>query len=197
MLKIGITGGIGSGKSTVSRIFEVLGVPVYDADSRAKKLMETNAELQTKIKEYFGEQSYINGKLNRQYLAEKAFSHPEQLKILNSFVHPITIADALRWMSEQQTPYVVKEAALIFESGSDNDLDGVIGVTAPETLRIKRVMKRDNLTEDEIRSRMNKQMDEREKLQRCRWQIINDEQQPLLEQIFSLHHELLQLAQKN
>jgi dephospho-CoA kinase len=187
MLRIGLTGGIGSGKSTVAGIFEVLGIPVYDADSASKKLMQEDPEIIRLIKESFGESSYNNGILDRKYIAQQVFNDDKKLALLNSFVHPKTINDAKEWMEKQQAPYVIKEAALIFESGSDKDLDLVIGVSTPFELRLKRTMERDNISESEVRSRMDHQMNEEEKLRLCRYVIINDEQHLLIPQVLELH----------
>lgn len=191
MLRIGITGGIGSGKSTVAKIFSVLGVPVYDADSSSKRLMNEDESLKKKIIENFGEESYVGGKLNRKYLAEKVFPDPQKTVLLNSFVHPVTIKDADEWMKRQTAPYVIKEAALIFESGSNKHLDRVIGVRSPECLRIERTMKRSNLTEKQVKERMALQMDEEEKMRLCDYVIINDEQQMLIPQVLLLHEKFL------
>ena len=194
---VGVTGGIGSGKSTVSRIFNVLGIPVYDADSRAKQLMEENDVIKNQIIALFGNTAYVSGKLNRSVISGIVFHDTEKLKQLNAIVHPVTIADAKSWMAKQNSPYVIKEAALIFESGSDQELDGVIGITAPEKLRIQRVMQRDHVSPEQVESRMNRQMDETQKMKLCRWHIDNDEQKPLIEQVLKLHQELKALAKTN
>src|SRR5882672_1356407 len=144
MIKIGLTGGIGSGKTTVAGIFQVLGIPVYYADDAAKKLMNENAALKEKIIQHFGNDAYKNGLLNRSYIGQQVFKDKKKLALLNSLVHPVTIRDGNEWMPQQTTPYAIKEAALIFESGSQHDLDYVIGVYAPEPLRISRTVKRDN-----------------------------------------------------
>ncbi len=191
MLRIGITGGLGSGKSTVARIFETLGIPVYYADDAAKKIMNENADLQKKIKENFGEQSYQNGILDRDHLSSVVFKDPGKLTLLNSIVHPATIADAEKWMTQQQTPYAIKEAALIFESGAYQRLDFVIGVSAPFELRLQRGMERDNLPADAIKERMNKQMDEAEKMALCHFVVHNDETQLLIPQVLKIHETLL------
>jgi len=187
MLKIGLTGGIGSGKTTVAKVFEVLGIPVYYADEAAKRLMNENENLIKKLKEQFGNQTYIDGKLNRSYLSSIVFNDSEKLEILNSIVHPATIEDAARWMKQQITPYVIKEAALIFESGSQKDLDKVIGVYASAPLRILRVIKRDNINKEEILARMDKQLDEEMKMRLCDYVIKNDEQEMVLPQVLELH----------
>lgn len=196
MLKVGLTGGIGSGKSTVAAIFEVLGVPVYYADQAAKRLMHENAELKNKIIDQFGTEAYRDGELNRDYLAAKVFSDPQQLALLNSFVHPLTIADAASWMNRQHSPYTIKEAALIFESGANASLDYVIGVSSPETLRIKRVMERDNISAEQVMARLHKQMNEADKMKKCDFLLFNDEQQLLVPQVIKLHEQLLQLSSR-
>lgn len=196
MLRVGITGGIGSGKSTVARIFEVLGIPVYYADDAAKRMMNENEELKEKIKHQFGSDVYTDGKLNRKRLAEIVFNAPEKLEQLNALTHPATIKDAENWMKKQTTPYSIKEAALIFESGAQEHLDHVIGVTAPAPLRIQRTMQRDGITREEVIARMNKQMDENIKMKLCDFVLRNDEQELLLPQVIALHEKLLSLAKK-
>jgi dephospho-CoA kinase len=194
MLKIGITGGIGSGKSTVAKVFEVLGIPVYYADEAAKRLMNEDADLKEKIKATFGENAYREDKLDRKFLSSIVFNSAEKLALLNALVHPATLVDAERWMLKQLTPYALKEAALIFESGAHEHLDYVIGVTAPAPLRIQRTMHRDGITRDAVIARMDKQMDEAIKMKLCDFIIKNDEQEMLLPQVFAIHEKLLALA---
>lgn len=194
MLRIGLTGGIGSGKTTVAQIFNVLGIPVYSSDDAAKRLMNEDEDLKKKIIESFGKESYQNGELNRKYVANEAFSDPKKIKLLNSMVHPATIKDATAWMEKQNAPYVIKEAALIFESGSDQFLDYVIGVKSPLNLRIERTMKRNNVTAEEVASRMKLQMDEVEKMNRCDFIIVNDEKEMLIPQVLSLHQKFLEVT---
>ena len=191
MLRIGITGGIGSGKSTVAGIFSVLGIPVYNSDNASKRLMAENENLKRNIIASFGESSYVNGMLNRKYLAAQVFENSKKLALLNSLVHPATINDARQWMEKQKFVDVIKEAALIFESGSNEFLDFVIGVQSPRELRIERALKRDNVTRGEIEARMKLQIDEDEKMKRCNFIIVNDEQQMLIPQVLSLHEKLL------
>ncbi|MFM6926110.1 MAG: dephospho-CoA kinase [Ferruginibacter sp.] len=195
MLKIGITGGIGSGKSTVAKVFEVLGIPVYYADDAAKRLMNEDEELKHKIQLQFGNEMYVNGQLDRKRLAEIVFASPGKLAQLNALVHPATLLDAERWMQKKATPYAIKEAALIFESGAHVHLDHVIGVTAPAPLRIQRTMHRDGITREAVMARMDKQMDESIKMKLCDFVIKNDEQQMLLPQVLELHKKLLELSQ--
>ncbi|NLR81298.1 dephospho-CoA kinase [Chitinophaga eiseniae] len=195
MLKIGITGGIGSGKSTVSRIFELLGIPVYYADERAKDILTRDPELIAAVKAHFGAEVYDeNGVLNRKYLGNIVFNDKRQLSLLNSLVHPATIRDSNQWAQQQQAPYVLKEAALLFETESFHHLDKIIGVFAPQPLRIHRVMKRDNVTRDEVLARINKQIDETIKMRLSDYVIYNDEQRMVIPQVLALHEQLLALA---
>ena len=194
MIKIGLTGGIGSGKSTVAQIFEVIGIPVYYADAASKRLMNEDDELKNKIKNTFGEESYTNDVLNRKYLSDIVFNDPERTKLLNSIVHPATIKDAAAWMQMQSAPYGIKEAALIFESGSNKDLDYVIGVKSPAELRIIRAMVRDNISAAQVQSRIDRQMDEEEKMRLCDYVIVNDEHQMLIPQVLALHEVFLKLS---
>ncbi|GAA4327734.1 dephospho-CoA kinase [Flaviaesturariibacter amylovorans] len=194
MLRIGLTGGIGSGKSTVARIFRLLGVPVYDADGATKRLYATHAGLQAALKEHFGADIYIGQELDRAKLAALVFGDPEKLALLNSLAHPPTIADAEAWMARQRAPYVIKEAALLFESGSAAGLDHIIGVSAPQHIRLQRAMQRDGATREAIQDRMRRQIDEGIKMRLCDFVVHNDEQQFLIPQVIALHQRILQLA---
>ncbi len=197
MLKIGLTGGIGSGKSTVAKVLEVLGVPVYYADEAAKELMHSNELLKQQLILHFGREIYFeDGQLNRKHVSSIVFNNKEKLELLNSLVHPATIADAKEWFSKQQSPYVVKEAALLFESGTAEGLDYVIGVTAPAALRIKRVMDRDRVTADEVKGRIANQVDEALKMKLCDFVLHNNEQELLLPQVLALHNELIKRSTK-
>jgi dephospho-CoA kinase len=196
VLRIGLTGGIGSGKSTVAKIFEALGIPVYYADDAARRLMNEDEDLKKSIIKHFGKESYTNDQLNRPYIASLVFNNKEKLELLNALTHPVTIRDANAWMQQQDSPYAIKEAALIFESGSAEHLDHVIGVYTPAPLRIQRIMQRDNTTREEVLQRMNRQMDEDIKMKLCDSIIINDEQQLLIPQVLQLHEKLLALSIK-
>lgn len=196
MLRIGLTGGIGSGKSTVAQIFSVLGIPVYDADSSSKRLMSEDENLKERIVEHFGKESYSKGQLNTKHLSEQVFRDPKKTELLNSIVHPATIRDAEKWMRKQNAPYLIKEAALIFESGSNKLLDKVIGVSSPLSLRIERTMKRNNITSSQVEERINLQMNEEKKLRLCDYVIFNDEQQMLIPQVLQLHEEFLKQTVK-
>jgi dephospho-CoA kinase len=191
MLKIGLTGGIGSGKTTVAKVFEVLGIPVYYADDAAKEIMHSNELLKKQLIFHFGKDTYEDGKLNRKHLSSIVFADKEKLELLNSLVHPVTIADAEQWFSRQQSAYVIKEAALLFESGAAEGLDYVIGVTAPTAIRMKRVIERDGITAEEVKKRMTNQIDETIKIRLCDFIIHNDEQQLILPQVLKLHEKLL------
>lgn len=193
-LRIGLTGGIGSGKSMVSRIFELMGVPVYDADDAAKRLMNRDEELKKAIKENFGEEIYKEGRLDRKLLASIVFNDPRKLELLNSLVHPATIRDAESWVEKQSAPYIIKEAAIMFESGVNKMMDYVVGVSAPEELRIERVMKRDGVSRKEVLRRMQRQMDEDKKMNLCDFILVNDEKQLLIPQVLELHQKLLKLS---
>ncbi|MFN8251343.1 MAG: dephospho-CoA kinase [Ferruginibacter sp.] len=194
MLRIGITGGIGSGKSTVAKLFAVLGIPVYSADEAAKRLMNENKVLIHGVKALFGDNAYEDGSLNRKYIASIVFNDPEKLARLNAIVHPVTLKDAEDWMNSQQTPYALKEAALMFESGAHEHLDFVIGVSAPRDLRIQRAMQRDHISREEVMARMNRQIDETIKMRLCDFIIFNNEQQLVIPQVIALHQQLVKLT---
>ncbi len=189
-LQIGITGGIGSGKSLICRIFACLGVPIYDADSRAKSIMTTDGILVEHIKEEFGDLSYHkDGTLNREYLSATVFNDTNKLSKLNKLVHPRVKEDALKWVEENKDhPYLLREAALLFESGAYKLVDKIIVVTASETLRIKRVLARDtNRTAQEVMSIIRNQIPEKDKISKADFVIKNDESELIVPQILKLH----------
>jgi len=194
MLKIGLTGGMGSGKTTVSKIFSALGIPVFYADDVAKTVMSEDADLKQNIIQLFGEDAYSNNSLNRKYIAGIVFNDKYKLEQLNALVHPLTIAAADKWMQAQTTPYILKEAALMFESPAAANLDYIIGVYAPQHLRLHRVMQRDGASREEVLARMNNQLDETIKMKLCDFVILNDEQQAVLPQVLALHKKFLDLA---
>lgn len=191
MLRIGITGGIGSGKSTVAKVFSTLGIPVYYADDAAKRLMNSDPILKEQIQKHFGAETYQNGILNRVYLASIVFNDQFKLELLNTLVHPVTIRDAEEWMRHQQSPYIVKEAALLFETSAKEGLDLIIGVSAPKHLRLYRTMQRDKVSKEEIEKRMHRQLDENIKMKLCDFIIYNDEQQLVIPQVLALHHRFI------
>ncbi len=189
MKKIGITGGIGSGKTTVCKIFESLRIPVYYADDRAKALMIENKELVHEIKNLLGDESYFDdGALNRQHIASIVFKDKKKLEQLNGLVHPAVAKDGILWQQAQSlVPYTLKEAALLIESGSFQALDYLITVWAPKETRIQRVIKRDGTTREEVEARIDKQMSEFEKLKLAQFVIINDGDKSLVQQVHKLH----------
>lgn len=192
ILKIGITGGIGSGKTTVCKIFETLNIPVYYADDRAKSLMVEDKILIDKVKEAFGEKAYLpDGMLNRAYISEIAFSNPLKLTELNAAVHPAVLRDGEKWHHAQHdVPYTLKEAALLYESGSDAVLDKIIMVYAPKNVRIERVLGRGGLTREEIEARMAKQMPDEEKMKKADFIIYNEGEIGLIAQVLEIHSKL-------
>lgn len=194
--RVGITGGIGSGKSTVCRIFhEALGIPIFYADIWAKKLINYDPDLRKGIIDLFGAEAYTpDGAYNRPFVAKIAFSDPAKLAALNALVHPAVEAESLDWHQHQAElgcPYTLKEAALLVESGGYKHLDLMIVVTAPEALRIQRVMDRDRLTEEEVRARMRGQLPEEDKLKLADFILINDGLQMLLPQVWEIHQAIL------
>ena len=193
MKKIGLTGGIGSGKTMVAKIFEILGIPVYYADDAAKHLMNYDSELKKKLVSFFGEEVYKNGVLDRPFLASIVFNDRSKLDQLNAMIHPVTIRDAGQWMQKQESPYVIKEAAILFESGATENLDFVIGVSAPSHIRMRRVMERDGLSAEQIRKRMDQQLSESMKMKLCDFIILNDEVELVIPQVIELHKKLLAL----
>jgi len=204
-LQIGITGGIEPGKSLVCKIFNCLGVPVYDADSRAKALMTTDGILINQIKKEFGNLSYnTDGTLNRKHISEAAFGNPEKLKVLDAMVHPRVAENYTQWVGEQSLvsgtlwnkskscPYVIKEAALLFEAGSYKSLDRIIVVSAPEDLRVKRVVARDpNRSEKVIMEIIKNQMPESEKTRMADFIVTNDESRLVIPQVLQLHRQFM------
>ncbi len=192
MFKLGLTGGIGSGKTMVCQIFEKLGVPVYYADSAARLLMNSNADLKKSIVQMFGDQAYGRDGLDRQFVASSVFGDPEKLSRLNSLVHPAVREDFKRWTAFQSwAPYVLEEAAILFESGAFKEMDQTVLVYTPEELRITRVMKRDGLSREDVRKRMGHQLSEEEKMKKADHILTNDGTQMLLPQVIELHNKIL------
>jgi dephospho-CoA kinase len=190
MLKVGITGGIGSGKTTVSRIFEVLGIPVFYADTVAKQIMVTDLVLMEGIRTAFGSESYsAEGVLNNKHIANIVFNDTLQLEALNALVHPAVFRAFDLWIGNipATTPYILKEAALLFESDSYKMCDTSILVLAPERVKLDRVMARDQVTEEQVQARMHKQFSDTEKLRLAEHQVINDESQSVILQVLDLH----------
>lgn len=160
---VGLTGGIGSGKTTVAKLFSELGVPVYIADDEAKKLTNSSKIIRRKLIQLLGDQTYIDGSLNRKYVADKIFTDKALLNSVNAIIHPKVAAHFKKWALKQKTNYVIKEAAILFENGGYKEYDVIILVTAPKALRMQRVIKRDNATRDEIEQRMGNQWSDSKK----------------------------------
>ncbi len=196
MLKIGLTGNIGSGKTTVSKIFEILGIPVFYADDAAKNVMINDDILIDGIKAAFGELSYFNdGALNRKHIADIVFNNPVQLAKLNALVHPATFRAFDAWVKEiKDVPYILKEAALLFESDSYKLCDYTVMVQAPLEIRIKRVMQRDGLSKAEIENRDSNQFPQEKKAKLADYIIVNDDKQLVIPQVLELHGKILSLS---
>ena len=192
-MKIGITGGIGSGKSVVCKVFQAYGISIYDADTRAKYLMANHQELIQEIKKEFGEKAYKNSQLDRVFIAKRVFNNPEKLKKLNGLVHPIVREDYQNWVEDHcDEPFTLKEAALLIETKSYQELDKLIVVSAPIQERIRRVKRRDPFrSEDQIKQIIDKQLPEGEKIKKADFLIKNDESASIVRQVESLYHSLL------
>ena len=173
MIRVGVCGGIGSGKSTVCEIFARHGVAVYNSDQRAKALMNESQPLRREIIELFGEESYEGGELNRHYLASQIFGNKEQLAKLNAIVHPAVIEDFVAWAAEQEGDYCIVESAILFESGLNEAVDKVVAVLAPRPLRVERAMQRDGATREQIEARIDAQMCDDELMRRADFAIVN------------------------
>ena len=196
MILIGLTGGIGSGKSTVAKMFENLGVPIYNADVEAKRIMEDQPEVVNKLRKAFGDATYINGSLNRKYLADVVFNSKEKLKTINSIVHPAVGHDFIEWANKQETPFVIQESALIFENNKQNKFDSIINVIASLDDRIERVKKRDGLSEKKIKERMQHQLSDEDISNKSDFTVINDKLEHTKHQVSIIFSELHQLYGK-
>ncbi|SRX55623.1 dephospho-CoA kinase [Aequorivita sp. CIP111184] len=188
---VGLTGGIGSGKTTVAKLFSELGVPVYIADIEAKKLTNSSTVIRRKLTKLLGDETYLNGTLNRKYVAEKIFTDEALLNAVNAIIHPKVAAHFKKWVLKQKTNYVLKEAAILFENGSYKDFDVVILVTAPKDLRIERIKMRDKATQGEIEQRMNNQWSDSKKKKLADIVIENIEMDATRKQVESIHHSLI------
>ena len=192
MIKLGVTGGIGSGKTLVCQIFQKLGIPVYNADTAARSLMSTDPDLIEGIVQLFGDEAFGEDGLNRQYLAKSVFGDHKMLTRLNRLVHPVVRSDFKRWTAQKsEFPYVIEEAAILFESGASAEMDLTVLVYAPEELRINRVMKRDALERESVLKRMGQQLNEEEIRGMADHVLINDGTQMLLPQVIDLHNKVL------
>lgn len=192
MLVVGLTGGIGSGKSTIAKVFEKLGIPVFNSDIVSKKLMQENKSLIQQIIDNFGEEVYLDNQvLNRQKLASIVFNDPDKLKLLNELVHPQTILAFQNWKNSLQCAYCIKESALIFETDVLKEVDKVIGIYTPKNLRIQRIMQRDKISIEEINKRMLQQIDDNIKMKLCDFVIYNDDSQLVVKQVLDIHKFLV------
>jgi dephospho-CoA kinase len=192
MLKVGLTGGIGSGKSIVCKIFSILGIPVYEADTAAKRLYDTDDELRNGLKSLFGEDLYASGTLDRKKLANIIFSNKDNLKKINEFVHPAVKKDFRKYVLglPEATPYVIHEAAILYEAKIENMFDVIINVWAPENLKIERVLARGNTNEKDIKQRIASQFPDKLKIKLSDYNIINDNKTLVLPQILQIHKEI-------
>ncbi len=197
-LRVGITGGIGSGKTTVCRLFEVLGIPVYNADAWAKWLIAHDPKVRADVTALLGQEAYLpDGTYQRAYVAARVFADAHLLQALNAIVHPAVERHSRQWHETQAAkgcPYTLKEAALLVESGSHRFLDALIVVCAPEAVRLQRVMQRDGLSEAEVRARMQRQLPEADKVTLADFVVLNDGQHPLIPQVWKIHRALVKRA---
>lgn len=196
MKVVGLTGGIGSGKTTVAGMFRELGIPVFIADESGKRLMKTSDEIRESIIEIFGTKAYSGNEPNRKYIASKVFNDSHLLQKLNSIIHPAVAKDFQKWLESQNTAYVIYEAAILFETGKYKDCDFSVLVTAPEEIRIERLQERDNSTKKEIRDRMDNQWDDEKKRKLSDFIIKNVDLQHTRQQVEDIHAQILK-AGKN
>lgn len=190
---IGLTGGIGSGKSKILSVFSTYGIPCYESDRRAKWLMQRDAELKSQIKSFFGDQIYENDQFNQRKLAKLVFANKGKLEALNSLVHPRVKMDFKSFVSQQDTPYIIKEAAILFETGGEKDCDATILVTAPEKLRLQRVLNREKISSMDIKARINNQWSDSRKIPLADYIINNIDWDKTLRKIDEIHQKLLVL----
>ena len=192
MLKVGITGGIGSGKTTVCKLFEILGIPVYYADDEAKKILNSNNKVKESVLKIFGSSVLdTDGIIDRKKLAALVFNKKEALEKLNAVIHPAVGLHFDNWVNQQNAPYCIKEAAILFESGAYKQVDKVIVVIAPLELKMSRTLKRDGISEEEAKARIKNQLSDEEKVKRSDFTIVNDEQELLIPQVLELHYKLV------
>jgi dephospho-CoA kinase len=190
-MKLGITGGIGSGKTSVCRVFNILGIPVFSADPEAQRIMNSNISVINGINEIAGKDLYADGTLNRMELASLIFNDPDILKKVNSLVHPLVFKDFIRWTEEQKSPYVIMEAAILFESGASDIVDRVATVYAPVEERITRVTRRNKLTREQVMERIRNQMDDETRMKMSDYVINNSENEMIIPVILKIHEDLL------
>ncbi|PWI29119.1 dephospho-CoA kinase [Flavobacteriaceae bacterium LYZ1037] len=195
MIVVGLTGGIGSGKTTVAKLFAALGVPVYIADDEAKKLMNRSKIIKRKLIELFGEQAYTNNVLNRPFLADKIFNNASNLEKMNAIVHPKVASHFKRWVNKQEAPYVIKESAILFENEAYKNYDYIITVTAPKELRIERLLKRDETSIEKIEAIMKNQWNDAKKMEKSHFVIINKDIEETKRQVQLTHNKIVNFTQ--
>ncbi|GAL65748.1 dephospho-CoA kinase [Jejuia pallidilutea] len=195
MTVVGLTGGIGSGKTTVAKTFKTLGIPVYIADVEAKKLMNRSKIIKRKLIALLGEDTYVDGKLNRPYVANIIFNDATVLKKMNAIVHPKVASHFKRWANKQNAPYVIKEVAILFENGGHKACDYVITVTAPKALRIERLLKRDNTSKEKIEAIMKNQWSDSKKVKLSDFVIVNKTLEKTMAQVVKVHKQILKRIQ--
>lgn len=195
MIVVGLTGGIGSGKTTVANMFETIGVPVYIADIEAKKIMNTSKVIKRKLIHLFGDKAYEAGKLNRPYLANLIFNDKTLLEKMNAIVHPRVAKHFTKWTLKQKTPYVIKEAAILFENGGYKNCDFVVTVTAPKELRIERLLNREATTKEKIKAIMSNQWDDQKKVKLSNYIIENEDLEKTKQQVYAVHKSILKAIQ--
>lgn len=190
---IGLTGGIGSGKTIISKVFTVLGIPVYNSDIEAKLLMNSNAQIVTELKNKFGNNLYNKNELDRKKLAKLIFNDKNNINFVNNTVHPVVKLHFNKWAEKQNSEYLIKETAILFERGIYKDVAHIITVVAPEHIRIKRIIKRDHLNTEEIKARMTNQISDNEKISRSDFIINNDNKHLIFPQILEIHKKLIKI----
>ena len=191
MIVLGITGGIGSGKTTVSSMFSSIGVPVYNSDTEAKKIMESSEYVKAKICSKFGDRAYVNGNLNKNFISEKIFKDKSLLKEINNIVHPEVYSHFNEWQSSQNSLYVVKEVAILFELKTENQFNFILTVTAPEEIRIQRIIKRDGKSNELVRSIINNQLKDSEKIKKSDFVIVNTCKEKTLKNVYDIHEKII------
>jgi len=197
MITVGLTGGIGSGKTTIAKAFKALGIPIYIADDEAKKLMDTSKVLKRKLILLFGEAAYKGNKLNRPFLAKTVFNDKELLEKMNAIVHPKVAKHFIKWKNKQKAPYVIKEAAILFENGSYKNYDYIITVTAPEKTRIERVLKRDNTNIKKVKAIIANQWKDDKKIELSDYVIVNTNLETTNQEVLKTHNNLLKKINKS
>lgn len=197
MIKVGLTGGIGSGKSTVAKMFINLGVPVYFADDNAKRLMASSKVIKSKLIKEFGKETFVNGVLNKPYLANIIFNNKEKLQTINAIVHPSVGNSFKRWAGKQTSSYVIQENAILFENNKQDNFDITITVTAPKEIKINRVVKRDGVTKQQVLERMNNQLPDLEKIKQSDFVIENLQLQDTKAQVKAIHQKILEQVLKS